>query len=65
MDLNWGLQPKWDAFWKALRAVLLAWWPTWGDPASAIKTHVKHISPGSQGGVSGDKGDLGELARTP
>ena len=31
-----GLWPKGDALGNGDRTALLAWWPTWGDPASAI-----------------------------
>ena len=53
---------KGDAFGNGDRTALLAWWLTWGDPASAIVGMRNLIAQGSQGLGCDIRGDLGELA---
>ena len=47
------------------RSVLLAWWPVWGDPASAIVGMRNLLARGPKELLLGDRGDLGELAGKP
>ena len=56
-----GLRLKGSAHGNGDRTALLAWWLTWGDPASTIVGMRNLIAWGSQGFGCYVRGDLGEL----